>query len=471
METWQIILLLAGTNYVLGYIIIVSFFFLDWKRKGKFNVKLLLYGFIGAWFVLPSIIIKGCLDVVKYLYTIHKDGGFREHQLKEKRIQEEKAAREREHERMKEDYLAGRLKRSELPRIENGKDQFEFLSELGLSSGCNKPVGEIVYVENGYCKSLNDFFIRNKDFRLYRMYKFVYLPNLCHDLANGELLHYLYPDVGTDVRASINIDSSYPIQYLAYKEDAAKLNHGMMFFIENNENHGAKYIKGHYYPLEEGDDESVIAQLDAIAKEVHSDYGPGGLFYEEHKPEIKEGSTDEYADKLFPWVARDNEVAGIVKEIREKIDALKEMGIGEQLIMNLLKEKPTLSKLIITKDYRILLPDYNNMEIKMEPINKAVFLLFLRHPEGIVFKCLPDYRKELADIYQKIKPLGLNERAIQSIEDVTNPCLNSINEKCARIRGAFISRFNENLARHYYIYGERGEAKKITLPRDMVVWE
>ena len=57
------------------------------------------------------------------------------------------------------------------------------------------------------------------------------------------------------------------------------------------------------------------------------------------------------------------------------------------------------------------------------------------------------------------------------MEDVTNPLLNSINEKCARIRGAFISQFDESLAQHYYIYGMRGEAKKISLPRNLVEWE
>jgi hypothetical protein len=107
----------------------------------------------------------------------------------------------------------------------------------------------------------------------------------------------------------------------------------------------------------------------------------------------------------------------------------------------------------------------------MEPIVKSVYLLFLKHPEGIIFKHLPDYRKELAEIYQRIRPLGLNERAIQSIEDVTNPCLNSINEKCARIRGAFISQFDESIAKNYFVTGNRGEAKKISLPRDLVVWE
>ena len=107
----------------------------------------------------------------------------------------------------------------------------------------------------------------------------------------------------------------------------------------------------------------------------------------------------------------------------------------------------------------------------MEPLVKAVYLLFLKHPEGIVFKCLPDYRNELAEIYNELRPMGLSERAIQSIEDVTNPLLNSINEKCARIRGAFLGEFDEYMAKYYYIEGKRGEAKKIALPRDLVVWE
>ena len=111
------------------------------------------------------------------------------------------------------------------------------------------------------------------------------------------------------------------------------------------------------------------------------------------------------------------------------------------------------------------------MEIKMEPLVKAVYLLFLNHPEGILFKHLPDYRKELAQIYVKMKPYGMSNRVMQSIEDVTNPLLNSINEKCARIRGAFVGQFDNYLARNYYIDGSRGEAKKIALPRELVVWE
>ena len=140
-----------------------------------------------------------------------------------------------------------------------------------------------------------------------------------------------------------------------------------------------------------------------------------------------------------------------------------------RIVPKVFDDSEKLSRLIITKDYSILLPEYYNLEIKMEPLVKAVYLLFLKHPEGIIFKHLPDYREELTQIYLKLKPNGMNEKVLQSIEDVTNPTLNSINEKCARINSAF--QFDSNIAKHYYIDGKRGEAKKISLPRDLVVWE
>jgi hypothetical protein len=145
---------------------------------------------------------------------------------------------------------------------------------------------------------------------------------------------------------------------------------------------------------------------------------------------------------------------------------VRRLGIRDEKNKNAIK----VSRLTITNDCNILLSDYQR-EVKMEPIVKAVYLLFLNHPEGIVFKHLPDYRQELLENYQKIKPLGLTERAIRSIEDVTNPLLNSINEKCSRVRAAFMSEVDSTLLEQYIITGKSGEVKKIALPRDLVVWE
>lgn len=143
------------------------------------------------------------------------------------------------------------------------------------------------------------------------------------------------------------------------------------------------------------------------------------------------------------------------------------LGFREEKMKNQIK----LSRLTITKDYRILLTDYDHKEVKIEPLAKAVYLLYLRHPEGIAFKFLPDFRKELTKIYSGLKPMGLDGKSLQSIEDVTNPLLNSINEKCSRIRAAFISLVDESLLNNYIIAGKSGDVKKVALPQKLIVWE
>ena len=162
----------------------------------------------------------------------------------------------------------------------------------------------------------------------------------------------------------------------------------------------------------------------------------------------------------------------LLDEVKEKVRKLKAYGVDEAEIVAAMNEEELFPQLVVTKDFRIVLPDYQNMEIKMEPIVKAVYLLFLKHPEGIMFSYLPDFREELMEIYKKIKgPFFNYESAQKSIEDVTDPLSNSINEKCSRIREAFVSHFDDHLARYYYIDGKRGEPKKILLPRDLVEWE
>ena len=165
-----------------------------------------------------------------------------------------------------------------------------------------------------------------------------------------------------------------------------------------------------------------------------------------------------------------NSCSILLDDIKQKVRLLRESGISESEIASLFYVERPLPILIVSKDCRIFLGDKQN-EVRMEPLVKAVYLLFLLHPEGIIFKDLPDYRQELTKIYSNIRPSGLTDRAIQSIEDVTNPMLNSINEKCARIRAAFVGQFDDYMAKNYYVDGPRGGAKKIAQPRNLVVWK
>lgn len=145
--------------------------------------------------------------------------------------------------------------------------------------------------------------------------------------------------------------------------------------------------------------------------------------------------------------------------------------------------KGRLSRLMITRDYRFLLIDLDSKEIELQPVHKAVYLLFLAHPEGIEFKRLRDYREELLKYYMATARLMDKEKIIESVEHLVNPLDNAINEKCSRIKRVFNGLMDEYTASYYIISGhvEKRIAgsnriwyerlKTITLPRDLVVWE
>ena len=164
------------------------------------------------------------------------------------------------------------------------------------------------------------------------------------------------------------------------------------------------------------------------------------------------------------------EVMSLLGEFQRIAVELQKRGVWEAVLQRMFNPTQRLSRVMIHNN-RIYLPDYNNMEIKMTPMAKSVYFLFLRHPEGIAFKDLPDYRNELREIYHSVSCYDDKNRMEQSINDVTDPTKNTINENASRIRKAFVSQFDNRLAENYYITGGRGEAKRITLPRQLVVWD
>lgn len=190
--------------------------------------------------------------------------------------------------------------------------------------------------------------------------------------------------------------------------------------------------------------------------------------------EVESELRDEDGDRLTTAeLCFDYNTKQLIDEVRERIKKLRLNGVSQWVLDELVKSDRRLSVLSIGNDCRLFLPGYDNIEIRMEPLPKAVFFLFLRHPEGILFKHLPDYREELARIYAEVRrrsslaPLPA-DKLWASVEAVTNPLSNSINEKCARIREAFVREFSDNLAEYYYVTGMRGCAKTIKLSRSMV---
>ena len=352
-------------------------------------------------------------------------------------------------------------------RLEDNEIEFKLAGKLSPK--------ELVYIASEEDKKLTDFFEKNPEvlegWGKMIGFHIIYLPLLMKRLQTKEVMQYRAPYLSDSELAGIRIGNDYLLQYLDNPKDRERIKQG---FIRTEDiyrgNDNKDKALNRFYPLSSKSGESLGDQLHRIGKQISKEQAA-------HDHLLQAGNWNGYenvaegADSCFNSQLGEENTDDLIEEVRERIKKLRQRGIAEDILEQLIHPDDRLSRLVITKDYRLLLPDYNNIEIKMEPIVKAVYLLFLKHPEGIAFKCLPDYREELAEIYTKLRATGLSDRAMQSIEDVTNPLLNSINEKCARIRGAFVCQFDNHLAKHYYIDGLRGEPKKIALPRELVVWE
>lgn len=60
---------------------------------------------------------------------------------------------------------------------------------------------------------------------------------------------------------------------------------------------------------------------------------------------------------------------------------------------------------------------------------------------------------------------------LDSINRLIDPFDNSINEKCAAVKKAFMMQIEDSIARNYYITGAQGEKKGISLDRRLVEWK
>lgn len=340
----------------------------------------------------------------------------------------------------------------------------------------------VYFLESGFDKKVNDAIVSHiaeiRELFADSERKFVYFPLLLEDDLGA--VEYNYPNVdmskmdgkaSSDILLSLLADEQRGMEvppcigcYRCADDDGAALMDVYPVALQSGDD--IMSILGEVLEKMDEEDDDGVFYSNIGDYEGDADFSSIGI---RNSSDVEKKPLD--ADETF-----DEDVKSLMEEVQEKVAMLRLHGVSEWVLKKYLFPQKKLSRLVITEKYEVVLPDYKDMVIKMEPLVKAIYILFLRHEEGIIFKHLPDYREELYDIYVAIrscqdKPFPQSEKRIrQSIESVTNPLSNSINEKCARVRAAFVSQFDESISSAYCIDGHRGEAKRIALDRSLVEW-
>ena len=363
---------------------------------------------------------------------------------------------------------------------------------------------QIIYIEGDFCKLQNEYISKNFDRieaiinepneRLNKkQFQLIYIPNelkkwkensskfLSQLRYNNPLIRNL-DQVDFNPGSDKNITANFSQTILNAIGYEGKVFSGFLR-ASNIESIHFNDVEFSYFSLETDNIEELEKLIWFYSHHLGS--RSGGIMFSLMKEDdmIARGLLDEYADFNFNYEAHQ-----IAENIKRDIESLKQTGFYH-LVLNAISKSITsedlqpspkinaesfsndLSRIVIDSDFRITLPDFGNLEIKLRPLPKALYFLFLRHPEGILLKHIFDYRSELLEIYKELNYFDNWENAVESINKLTNPTNNSINEKCSRIKEAFVSNFDDAIAQFYYITGPRGKEKKVSLDPNLIFFE
>ena len=366
---------------------------------------------------------------------------------------------------------------------------------IGLKQLPFEPVeNQVIYVENEYNDFVNSYILKNYDVFRSRFEKagchFCYFPKMTDELLRQDVVTYNAPFV-ISYDANLKIESDYLLQFMERPEERKKIPSSLISYDPYHKDDSYS-VSTYLFRAVELTENNCYDEID--------DFIDGVLFCEilgkrfcrrERRPWdkwidglrrfVKKEENEDGYDDWMPSIPlnhpntnelSDQEIEHMLEYIGLAANKLRKNGVEEWVINLAVDGEVKLSRLYITKDYRLFLPDYKNIEIMMTPIHKVLYFLYLNHPEGIAFHDLVDYKDELMNYYKKIKGNRFDaETAEESINNMIDHTNNSILEKKARIKGAFLGRINDRYARHYYIDGEINSPKKIILPRNLVEWE
>lgn len=338
---------------------------------------------------------------------------------------------------------------------------------------------EVFYLENEYDEDANLFILENMDLIREMLatkgLTFVYLPyvTVSREMAEA-MVAYHEPGLELGDKPMASLKSNFLLDYMVRRHNRPNIKHGLCWYNRSYMNHTGRKL---YHDFDYITFDGAVARRNprAVLEEMLPELGTHKIWREGLHSEVKIPSHG-VADDNF-----NDEIKNLLEEVKEKLDTVRLKGISEAIIAQYIRPCPKLSRITISNSFRITMTDYDDCEIIMEPVVKAVFILFLRHEEGIRFKELADYRTELEIIYRAVKAKkndiderlasGVPPKICDSVMKLTDPMSNSINEKCTRIKEAFILNFHDSISMNYYVQGARSSNKLIRLPRKLVIWE
>jgi len=155
------------------------------------------------------------------------------------------------------------------------------------------------------------------------------------------------------------------------------------------------------------------------------------------------------------------QLMALMVKVQERLEYL---GVGVERLAEPIE-------LYIDKKYNIRMGVADGQILQLRPLVKTLFILFLRHPEGILLKQRDVFRAELEEIYGAISPNTDRDDVKVRVARLVDLEDNSFSEKASVLNARLEELLPEGIAGDYQIRGHNGCPRKIRLNPLLVHWE
>ena len=164
-------------------------------------------------------------------------------------------------------------------------------------------------------------------------------------------------------------------------------------------------------------------------------------------------------------MAMDKETESIVAEIKALLADLRAKGISEDQIDSLLGEQAQ-GRIQMDSAGAITLPDYGGATIYLNPMERTLYILIMRYPQGIPVDDLYLYYDELCKIYSRQTVYDDEDIVKDAVGALVDDYKTTLYTNVSRIKKKITDKLGKKAAP--YIISREKNIYRIKVSRDLV---
>lgn len=164
----------------------------------------------------------------------------------------------------------------------------------------------------------------------------------------------------------------------------------------------------------------------------------------------------------------DDETQALVLAVKDLLRDLRARGLDDDQIDALVKRDGP-GRITLDKNGILSLPDYGDVRIYLNPMERTLYTLLLKHVDGISPDDLWQYYDELCGIY-KSQTIYCNPDQIEAAVDaLCDDDRATLQTNVSRIKRKLVEKVGKIAADQYAIVRGRDNVYRIAVPRELVM--